>query len=210
MKQPSATDSPSFKAIDGSEMGELIAQHIDKAVREVLSRVDGKFRSGMSYPVAQVNAIIRIGLYHDTRNEIPYKAFDVPVRLWTFVRPDTTISGLSEVLQEDVKFSFDVGRSIASAPDQLRENAEMIVLQPQKVGAVVVDTPVGDVTPTDLICDSCQRTDFKSKQSQVTHQRWCRARLKQGPANAEEVVEILAEQEIEEERWRDESRPITK
>ena len=167
MKNPSATDAPSFKAVDGSEMAELVAQHMDKVVREVMSKKDNLFRVGMTYPVATVSAVVRIGLYHDPRNPLPYTVKDVPIKFATFVRPDENISGLSLIVAEEKTFRFDVGRSIESAPDALRESHSLEVTQPQKINNVVVDAPVESESKVELTC-VCGKS-FKSKPALNTH-----------------------------------------
>lgn len=175
MNQPSATDSPMFRSLSGDELLEALTEHIKNAAAEVLSRASNHFSRGKAYPVASINAVIRIGLYHDTRQGQPYKSVDVPLKFWSFVRPDESISGLQSVLREDKQFEFHVGRSIESAPDAIRENHGLVVEQPQRQeSGLVADAPVAQPDTWPRPCKLGCGKVVKSKAGEQQHQRfWC-------------------------------------
>lgn len=175
MKQPSAADSSTFRAMTGDELLEVLTEHIKVAAATVLAKSDGRFSQGRAYPVASVAAVIRIGLYHDTRQDAPYKVADVPLRFWTFVRPDESISGLESVVTEEHRFTFDVGRTIDSAPDALRETHSIDVLQPQRSDSgMVTDEVVEQSEPYPRPCSLGCGKVVKSAAGQKAHQRfWC-------------------------------------
>lgn len=130
-----AVTTPSFRALDGSELLTVLLKQITTAMEAALTKHGNTFTQAKSFPVASVQCALRIGLHHDPHPMFaePYKVLSIPVKFYSVATPDETIKGTQLLATEDILFQFDVGRSIDSSPDKLREDADLQVLQPQKV-----------------------------------------------------------------------------
>src|SRR5712691_8115949 len=109
MKKPKSSDVTVFRELDGTEFKAVLLDDLTAAFRAELSRAldsTNRFFVGNSYPVVQVAGAA---------------SYEIKVRL-----------GQKEPVSFPVYVKLDYGTSIDNAPDRIREQHGLDVVQPQK------------------------------------------------------------------------------
>ena len=136
----SALDGPTFRSLDGSELGIILRDHIAAALEVAFERT-GEFNLSRGYPVASIDVSLKIRQFSDPTVTWPMTEKEVKIRFASYARPDEKQSGLQLLFEDKVDFTIDVGRSVESAPDALREAHDIPLSQPQLVNEQIVDVP---------------------------------------------------------------------
>ncbi len=106
-KKESVLDHPQFRALDGGEAQAVIVDKIDVEFRKELARClegSNNFLAGDTYPAVAVDGVLKIKVLPNQQDPKPFL----------------------------VNVHFILGTNIESAPDKLREEHGLEVLQPQK------------------------------------------------------------------------------
>ena len=140
MNPASALDGPTFKALDGSEIGLILRDHIAAALEVAFERT-GEFNLSRGYPVASIDVSLKIRQFSDPTVTWPMTEKTVSIRFASYARPDEKQQGLQLLAEDIVPFTLEIGRGIESAPDKLRELHDIPLSQPQLVNEQIVDVP---------------------------------------------------------------------
>ncbi len=130
MKQ-SATQLAIFRELSGEEMATVIAHDLVKSIIGTL-RQSGRFERGDAYPVVKLSGKLAVKILPGEKLPEPFLV-ELDVVLPGQVEFDEAeSSGCVAILAGEIEYGREVGMTTQTAPDRVREEVGLTVLQPQK------------------------------------------------------------------------------